>query len=209
MPKRDDEYMGERRRDILDATSRCLDRLGLSATSTTEICREAGISMGALYTHFKSKDEIILAIAERSAADMGANMEIATIATLRSLLFRRLRDVYRPSYAASLRIEVQLLAEGVNKPGVAREVLGNYRISRRMIHDALKRFIQAGKLAPDLDSEITATLLENFHFGLLFRRAAGCAETRELAEKALEKLLQATIGGTASTARMSASESDS
>lgn len=206
MPKRDVEYMAERRRDILDATSRCLDRLGLSATSTTEICREAGISMGALYTHFKSKDEIFLAVAERSADRMGANLVIATIGALRTLLLRRLRSLYRPSEAASLRIEVQLLAEGATSPGVAREMLGNYRISRRMTHGALQHLAQAGDLAPGVEAETATTLLENFHYGLLMRRAAGCAETREMAELALDRLLQTTFRDMGSTEQAEAPE---
>lgn len=206
MPKRDNEYMAERRRDILDATSRCMGRLGLSATSTTEICREAGISMGALYTHFKSKDDILLAIAERVAADMGANMGIVTIGALRTLLLRRLRDLYRPAEAAMLRIEVQLLAEAVANPGVAREMIGNYRISRRMIHGALERLSQAGDLAPGMEAETAATLLENFHYGLLVRCAAGCAESREMAEVALDRLLQSTIRGTDSADRTEGTE---
>jgi AcrR family transcriptional regulator len=194
MPKRDIKYMADRRREILDAASRCLDRLGIASTSTKEICREAGISMGALYTHFKSRDDIILAIAERSAEDMGSNMGITTITELRKLLLRRLRDIYRPGYAATIRIEVQMLAEAVANRSVAKEVMDNYRISRKMIHGALERISKVGGLAEGGDPETAATLVENFHYGLLFRRAAGCAEPREAAEAALESLLLTITG---------------
>src|SRR5579885_2380032 len=153
MPKRDSTYMAERRKEILDATFRCLDRLGIAATSTTEICNEAGISMGALYTHFKSKDEILLAMAERAAEAMNAHMGIASTADLRTFLLDRLQAVYRPSYAATIRVEVQLLAEQVAKRSALKQLMSNYRTSRRVILSALERIQAAGGLSETFSPE--------------------------------------------------------
>jgi AcrR family transcriptional regulator len=189
--------MADRRREILDATCRCLDRLGLASTSTSEICREAGISMGALYTHFKSRDDIILAIAERSAEHMGSKMNVSTASQLREMLLRRVRDIYRPNYAATIRIEVQLLAEAVANRSVAKEVMDNYRVSRRMVQVAFERIAEAGNQTSAFDPDLATAMVENFHFGLLFRRAAGSAEPREVAEAALEQLLNHIVAETA------------
>lgn len=191
MPKRDSAYMASRRREILEAAFRCLDRLGIAATSTTEICREAGISMGQLYTHFRSKEAVMLAIAELSAEKMAANMGMSTVAELRSLLFARLRELYRPAFAATIRMEVQLLAQSMARRRTGREVVENYRISRQMIHGCLQRLHDNGGLRGKFDPEMGATLLESFHHGLLFRKAAGVAEPREVAEATLAEMLEA------------------
>ena len=66
MPKRDENYMADRRDEILDAAVRCLLRTGLAGLSTTAICKEAGVSMGALYTHFSTKEDVIQGIAVRA-----------------------------------------------------------------------------------------------------------------------------------------------
>ena len=43
------------RRRLLDAAVETLLSLGLARTSTTEVCRRAGVSQGALFKHFASK----------------------------------------------------------------------------------------------------------------------------------------------------------
>jgi AcrR family transcriptional regulator len=60
MPRPD--VSGERRAQILDAASRVFARLGVYQARMDDIVRESGLSKGALYWYFKSKDEIVTAI---------------------------------------------------------------------------------------------------------------------------------------------------
>lgn len=64
MPKRDARYMEEQREMIARAALRCMLEKGVAATSTREVCNYAGISKGALYVHFKTREDIIVAAAE-------------------------------------------------------------------------------------------------------------------------------------------------
>src|SRR5579864_672912 len=52
----------ETRRRILEAVERLILLKGLSRVTTKEIAQETGLSEGALYRHFKHKDEIFFAI---------------------------------------------------------------------------------------------------------------------------------------------------
>src|SRR3546814_14379418 len=57
----------EKRRDqVLDAAEACFRREGFHAASVNRIAAEAGMSVGHLYRYFDSKDDIILALCERS-----------------------------------------------------------------------------------------------------------------------------------------------
>lgn len=49
---------------LLDATTRCLVERGYAATTTTEVARLAGVSQGAVFKHFASKDVLLAAVAE-------------------------------------------------------------------------------------------------------------------------------------------------
>lgn len=49
----------EREQRILDATTTLIMRYGYEKTSVSDIAKEAGISKGAVYLHFNSKDELI------------------------------------------------------------------------------------------------------------------------------------------------------
>jgi AcrR family transcriptional regulator len=61
MPKRKPAYMEEQRELIARATLECLLEKGLYETSLRDICQRAGISIGALYIHFKTKEEAVIA----------------------------------------------------------------------------------------------------------------------------------------------------
>jgi AcrR family transcriptional regulator len=52
----------ERTQQILDAATSVFSRLGFHKASMDDIVEESGLSKGALYWYFKSKDDIIIAI---------------------------------------------------------------------------------------------------------------------------------------------------
>jgi AcrR family transcriptional regulator len=65
MPKVSEEHRIARRTQIGTAALRCFARKGFQATSMADIIAESGLSAGAIYGHYKSKEELIeLAIAD-------------------------------------------------------------------------------------------------------------------------------------------------
>jgi AcrR family transcriptional regulator len=54
----------ETRRDLLDAAGRVFARQGLHGASVEAVAEEAGFSRGALYSNFKSKEDLFLALWE-------------------------------------------------------------------------------------------------------------------------------------------------
>lgn len=67
----------ERKSQILEAALRVFSRLGLDKARMDDIVAESGLSKGALYWYFKSKDDIVVAILESLFSQ-----EIAGIRTL-------------------------------------------------------------------------------------------------------------------------------
>ncbi len=51
------------RQALLSAATTILVERGLAATTTTEVARVAGLSQGALFKHFASKDDLLAAVA--------------------------------------------------------------------------------------------------------------------------------------------------
>ena len=51
--------LGQQRRDqILAAALACFARQGYHATSMDDVVRESGLSVGAIYTYFSSKEDL-------------------------------------------------------------------------------------------------------------------------------------------------------
>src|ERR1700759_3170484 len=63
MPKVTQQYRPARRAQILDSARRCFLRDGFHSTSMQDLFAEAGLSSGAVYRYFPSKDDVIIAIA--------------------------------------------------------------------------------------------------------------------------------------------------
>jgi AcrR family transcriptional regulator len=68
MPKRDALYMENQREMIARAALECIVESGLAGATTRDVCVRAGVSRGALYTHFKTREELILTAAELEPA---------------------------------------------------------------------------------------------------------------------------------------------
>lgn len=66
MPRVSAEHRAARREQILRAALRCVGHAGFHKTTMADVIGESGLSAGAVYGYFKSKDEIVQAIAERS-----------------------------------------------------------------------------------------------------------------------------------------------
>jgi len=70
-PRRTQEQRrSETRTRLLAATHDTLVERGYAGTTTTEVCRRAGVSQGALFKHFASKGELLAATAERLFANL-------------------------------------------------------------------------------------------------------------------------------------------
>ena len=66
----------ETRIQILDSAVRLFSEKGYSETSVSAICDSAGISKGAFYYHFLSKQELFLALLENWLTDLDSGFQI-------------------------------------------------------------------------------------------------------------------------------------
>lgn len=55
-----------RRRQLVEAATRCLAKGGIAAFTVDRICKEAGISRGLINHYFPSKDDLLIAVYESS-----------------------------------------------------------------------------------------------------------------------------------------------
>ncbi|WP_343710568.1 TetR/AcrR family transcriptional regulator [Mycobacterium sp.] len=77
MPKVTQQYRAERRAQVMAAARRCFVRDGFHAASMQDLVEEAGMSSGAVYRYFPSKDAVIEAIAAENLAQVVTVLEKA------------------------------------------------------------------------------------------------------------------------------------
>ncbi|MEV0435113.1 TetR/AcrR family transcriptional regulator [Nocardia sp. NPDC050413] len=92
MPRVSEEHLERRRQQILDAAQLCFARKGFHETSMQDVFTESGMSAGAVYRYFASKDQIIWALVAR------------TLGPLRELLANKIRAEQPPTPAEVVRM---------------------------------------------------------------------------------------------------------
>ena len=68
MPKVSEEHLLARKRGIVQAAARCLQRKGLAGTGMRDLFRAANLSPGAVYRYFTGKEELVAAVASATPA---------------------------------------------------------------------------------------------------------------------------------------------
>jgi AcrR family transcriptional regulator len=156
VPRVSEAHLAARRRQILDAAGRCFVRNGFHQTSMQDVIKEAGLSVGAFYRYFRSKNELITAIAsEKITAVTGVLDGLLALDPMPSIPEILERLLERVDVAVvedgTVRIAVQVWGEAVHDPEVAAVVAEIYgRVRDRAVHTA-ERAQAAGQIPPDAD----------------------------------------------------------
>ena len=70
MPRVSEQHLAARRRQILDAAVALFSERGFARTSMSDVVRESGLSMGAVYRYFPSKVDLVIAAGEGHGGDV-------------------------------------------------------------------------------------------------------------------------------------------
>lgn len=134
MPKVSQEHLDARRDEILDAACACFSRKGFHETTIADIREESGLSTGAIYGHFESKDAIVRAAAARARERLEAMLEIARAEADPRRGLQRLYEALTACATApgekgleSSRLEVRLRAAAIHDPELRAIVRRWYR----------------------------------------------------------------------------------
>ena len=149
----------ERREQILNAAEKVFNRLGFNKARMDDIVVESGLSKGALYWYYKSKDAIILALLDR--VFVGEIAQFDKLVDAEGSASERLEQLMRTiaQEMASLKRLMPLMFEFVAlaaRQKSVRETLGGYyRRYHRIISEIIRQGIDSGEFG-DIDADEVA-----------------------------------------------------
>jgi TetR/AcrR family transcriptional regulator, transcriptional repressor of aconitase len=178
MPRVTEEHRQAKREQILDAALRCFTRNGYHKSSMRDICREAGLSAGAVYLHFRSKEEIMEATftmnQEARVSRLEKAMEAATPreAAVKSTnhLLAKLDD---PVPDKTWQLWVQVLSEATRNPQVLKHIREGWDVAENQIVDLFSKAVAKGEVNDATDFRIMARLWTAVHDGLIIQKILG------------------------------------
>jgi AcrR family transcriptional regulator len=178
VPKITETKREERRQQILDAALRCFSRDGFHATTTADIVRESGLSQGALYLYFATKDDIVVALADdRHQGEVFLNAlakseqdPVAGLMLLVELYGKTLGDARR---ADMRRVGIQGWAEALRSPRIHESVVEGFSAVRAAIVELIHRGQRTGQIRPEVEPDAAARAMIAVFQGLVLQLTWG------------------------------------
>lgn len=193
MPKVVPEYKEEARQRILTTASRAFSERGYRQTTMEDIAEMLGVSKGALYLYFGSKEELFREMctlghqalretlrASFRAGDLKANAEV---------FFERMSQ--QPVWTPRLASEV--LPETWRDAALRRIVRESYDVILGIVRGFLESQRQNGLLKRDLDTRALAQGLVAVYDGLMVALVTGVP--REEARRAWAEAIRVMLFG--------------
>ncbi|WFF05024.1 TetR/AcrR family transcriptional regulator [Micromonospora sp. WMMD1076] len=180
MPRVSEQYRADRRSEILVAAARLFAINGFHATSMADVIAECGLSAGAVYRYFRSKEELIAAAAEEalSAADEVFQNLLADSATpspeqaltaIITTIDERIVDRQITGVDVT-RIGVQVWAEALRSPMLAARAGEVYRRLRDNYAEVIRRWQAAGNTPADVMPDQVAAAMLSLVQGFILQR---------------------------------------
>ncbi|MFD8079423.1 TetR/AcrR family transcriptional regulator [Streptomyces sp. NPDC059718] len=193
MPKVTQEYMEARRRQILDAARRCFLRDGFHSTSMQDLFAESGLSAGAVYRHFASKNEMITAIVEESMRDVLAMVHAVAKDRPSSSVGDLMADVFDIVKAKTAEqniagLSVLAWSESLRNPALAEQFNDLLAQMRSALTEVVREHQQGGTLTREASPEAIGAALLCTLPGYILQLAMGDSEAVEGVPDALRAL---------------------
>ena len=173
MPRVSEDHLAARREQILAAARSCFLRNGLHNTSMQDLIREAGLSVGAVYRYFKSKNEIISAISQGVAGGLAIELT-ELVATELPLLdaMSRLLDVVDSQVGpdGNFRLALQVWSEAVLDPAIGAIVRDRLVELREPFRTIARQAVRRGELPAGTDPEAISAVLFGTALGYVVQR---------------------------------------
>ena len=165
------QHRGEETRlHILSVAERSFAQQGYNATGISEICDRAGVSKGAFYHHFDSKQALFLELLEGWLGRLDAQLEEVRVGASdvpQALL--RMADMVRPIIAQAqgqLPILFEFWIQAGRDPAIWKATIEPYRRYRDLFAEMIQAGIDEGTLQ-STDPDLAAQVLLSLAVGLL------------------------------------------
>lgn len=191
MPRVSDEYMTRRREEILEAAKACFAREGFHATSMRDIYRECGLSPGAVYNHFASKDEIVRSLGEQRLRETQAQRDALELIEDPIEALRLLAAGTRERLAREddLLLDLQLAGEALRNESIAEVSRQTFDATLETVAGLIGRAQTTGHLDTRVDADALARVVIGIFQGFAVQMAIGARPDREPHIRTLRTLL--------------------
>ena len=159
------------RDQLLDAASRVFAREGYDGTKILDIVREAGLSTGAVYSRFRSKNELLRAAVISSTAKLRVVGNEHAVHLLDLLTGRS--ALRHPGLSDSEAVRLEAYVTARREPEVAAALADSHERWRESMLPLVDAARADGTLRADADTEAVLFLFRTLYLGTILHRGSG------------------------------------
>ena len=185
----------ETRSRILEAAVECFAQRGYDATGVAEICDSAGVSKGAFYHHFPSKQALFLELIGRWLARLDAQLASAQaeVDTFPDKLVRMAgmaSQVFREA-SGQLPMFLEFWTRAAREPEVWQATIAPYRRYRAFFSGMVEAGVAEGTLR-SVDPDVAAQVIVSLAVGLVLQGALDPdgADWSQVTRESIQMLLE-------------------
>ena len=195
MPKISDPRREARRRQVLEAALACFSENGFHQTGMADIVQRSGMSRGAVYGYFHSKDDIIEALADdrreiEAELNAAARSSDDPVQTLRAIVRAYARSLLKSSDALRRRVGVHGWAEALRSERVRARIVEGVDIPRSLIAGLVETAQRMGALSQDVNAEAVARTFVAIFQGFVLQIAWGETIDVEAVVAVVERMME-------------------
>ncbi len=163
----------ETRAQLLEAAEACFSESGYDAAGVAEICRRAGVSKGAFYHHFATKQAIFLELLVRwlegldtqiARARQDAPNVLAALVTIAGMV----RQVFKIG-GGRLPIFLAFWMQAARDPEAWVVTIGHYRHYHTLFEAMIADGIAEGSVALTINADAAAQAIVSLGMGLILQ----------------------------------------
>lgn len=158
------EHMDARRESILGAAARLFARKGIAGATMAEIANEAGLSAGAIYRYYESKEDLSRAVFELAAQrqhDLFHSVDDEATSPLDALRRVGHKVWVEDDDIDDLICDVQLALAAARDPDdIGVDVSHSQLYLRSLLKEMVVQAQASEEIDPDIDAETMAVILQ-------------------------------------------------
>ena len=178
MPKISDQKRDMRRQQILDAALVCFSDNGFHQTGMADIVRQSGLSPGAVYLYFQSKDDLIEALADDRHRREAALNSVALRSGdpregLSAMINAYVHWLTDPAGEQRRRVGIHGWSEALRNDRVRARVVDGIEMPRSMITSLIERAQHQRLIRKDVSADAVARTLIALFQGFVLQASWG------------------------------------
>lgn len=189
----------ETRERILIAAEECFAQNGYDATGVAEICKRAGVSKGAFFHHFPTKQAVFLELLNRWLARLEQQLEemllgASNVPEALLKMVETTRQVFEVA-RGKFPIFLEFLNRAIRDPKIWQATITPYRRYRAFFAKIIEEGIAEGTLRP-VDPEMAANAMLSLAIGLVLQATIdpNGADWSQVVHHSVRVFLEGTVG---------------